>query len=64
MVVFSRGDDGYLADDVLSSGFFLAPQKLEYLDAKGKKQSRTWNGSYRFDIKAVDAGRTWTDAED
>jgi len=64
VLVLSRGDDGYLEDDVLSSGFFLAPQKLEYLDAKGKKQSRTWNGSYRFDIKAVDVGRTWTDAED
>ena len=54
VLLLSRGDDGYLEDDVLSAGFFLAPQTL------GK---RKWNGSYRFDIKAVHAERTWTDVE-
>lgn len=55
VLLLSRGDDGYLEDDVLSSGFFLAPQTL------GK---RKWTGSYRFDIRAVAAERIWTDAED
>lgn len=63
-----RGDDGSLEDDVLSSGFFLAQQTLndEVTTTVGgktttKKVSRKWNGSYRFDIKAVPAERTWTD---
>ena len=63
VLVLMRGDDGYLEDDVLSSGFFLAPQKIKYTDAKGKQQTRAWNGSYRFDIKAVDVARDWTDAD-
>lgn len=63
VIVLMRGDDGYLEDDVLSSGFFIAPQKLKYTDAKGKTQARTWNGSYRFDINAVPVERVWTDVE-
>ena len=54
VLLLSRGDDGYLDDDVLSAGFFLAPQKLD---------KRTWNGSYRFDIKAAQTERVWTDYE-
>ena len=58
-----RWDDGILEDDVWTTGFFLAPQKLKYYDAKGKEQTRTWNGSYRFDIKAVKAVRDWTEVQ-
>jgi len=54
VLILSRGDDGYLEDDVLSSGFFLSPQTL------GK---RKWTGSYRFDIKTMPVERVWTDAE-
>ena len=54
VLLLSRGDDGYLEDDVLSSGFFLAPQTL------GK---RKWTGSYRFDIKATPVDRVWADSE-
>lgn len=61
VLVLSRGDDGYLEDEVLSSGYFLAPQEFKYKDAKGKDQKRKWNGSYRFDINAVHVDRTWTD---
>ena len=63
VLILMRGDDGYLEDDVLSSGFFIAPQKIKYTDAKGKTQTRTWNGSYRFDINAVPVERIWTDVE-
>jgi hypothetical protein len=56
-----RWDDGILEDDVWTTGFFLAPQKIKYHDAKGKEQTRTWNGSYRFDIKAVKAERDWSE---
>ena len=62
VLLFSRGDDGVLDIEVLSSGFFLAPQKIKYIDAKGKQQTRTWNGSYRFDINAIPVGRIWTDS--
>ena len=64
VLVPMRGDDGVLEAEVLSSGFFVAPQKIKYYDAKGKQQTRTWNGSYRFDIKAVDVPREWSDAKD
>ena len=64
VLVLSRGDDGaFLDEEVLSSGFFLAPQNIKYIDAKGKEQKRKWTGSYRFDIKAIPADRTWTDAD-
>lgn len=63
ILLLSRGDDGYLEADVLTAGFFLASQNLKYIDVKGKEQKRKWNGSYRFDIKAVTEKRTWTDAE-
>ena len=63
VVTLLRGDDGVLEPDVLSAGFFVAPQKIKYIDARGATKTRTWNGSYRFDIKAVDAARDWTDAD-
>lgn len=70
ILLTSRGDDGYLEDDVLTSGFFLAPQTLteEVTTTVGgrtttKKVSRKWTGSYRFDLKATDVSRTWTDAD-
>jgi len=57
-----RGDDGYLGDDVLSGGFFLAPQT--FTDTVGaKKATRKWTGSYRFDIKAARADRDWSDPD-
>ncbi len=62
MLILSRGDDGaFLDEEVLSSGFFLAPQNIKYIDGKGKEQKRKWTGSYRFDIRATPVGRTWTD---
>ena len=61
VLVLSRGDDGFIEDEVLSSGFFLAPQNIKYIDAKGKEQKRKWTGSYRFDIRATPVSRTWTD---
>ena len=68
VLVTMRGDDGYLEDDVLSSGFFLAPQTIvtEVTTISAgrettKKVSRKWNGSYRFDINATPADRTWMD---
>jgi hypothetical protein len=67
VLVLMRGDDGYLEDDVLSSGFFLSPQTLNKEVSSGKttkKVSRKWNGSYRFDIKATAADRVWTDFTD
>ena len=64
------GDDGLLDDDVVTSGFFLAPQSLteEVVTTIGtrtttKTITRKWNGSYRFDIKAVAADRVWSDLE-
>ena len=63
VLILSRGDDGVLDNEVLSSGFFLAPQKIKFIDGKGKMQTRTWNGSYRFDINAIPVERIWTDAE-
>ena len=62
VLVLVHGDDGYLEGDVLSSGFFLAPQKIPYT-ANGRQLTRAWNGSYRFDIKAVEVKRDWTDAD-
>ena len=64
VLVPMRGDDGVLDAEVLSSGFFVAPQKIKYYDAKGKQQTRTWNGSYRFDIRATPVPREWSDAKD
>ena len=57
-----RWGDGILGDDVWTTGFFLAPQKIKYEDAKGKTQTRTWTGSYRFDIRATKAVRDWSEA--
>ena len=64
------GDDGILDDGVVTSGFFLAPQSLtrEVVTTIGsrtttKTVTRKWNGSYRFDIKAVAADRVWSDSE-
>ena len=54
VLLLSRGDDGYIEDEVLSCGFFLAPQAI------GK---RKWTGSYRFDIRATPAEIVWTDPE-
>ena len=62
VLILSRGDDLVLDNEVLSSGFFLAPQKIKY-DVNGRTQTRTWNGSYRFDINAIPVERIWTDAE-
>ena len=61
VLVLSRGGDGYIEDDVLSSGFFLVPQEIKYKDATGKDQKRKWTGSYRFDIKATPVDRSWID---
>ena len=61
VLVLSRGGDGYLEDEVLSSGFFLVPQEIKYKDDKGKDQKRKWTGSYRFDIKATPVDCIWTD---
>ena len=63
VLLLSRGDDGNLDDDVLSSGFFLAPQNIKYKDGKGKEQKRKWTGSYRFDVRAAPVERVWTDAD-
>ncbi len=64
VLVLSRGNGSpFLDEEVLSSGFFLAPQNIEHVDAGGKKLKRKWNGSYRFDIKAVDVARDWKDAD-
>ena len=61
VVILSRGDDGYLADDILSSGFFLAPQTFK--ETVGKKTvTRKWTGSYRFDIRATPVAVDWADA--
>jgi len=59
-----RWDDGILENDVWTTGFFLAPQKLKYYDEKAKKeQTRAWTGSYRFDIKATKVDRDWSEAK-
>ena len=62
VLVPMRGDDFLLDAEVLSSGFFLAPQTLTTMVGT-KKVSRKWTGSYRFDIRAVDVARDWTDAD-
>lgn len=62
VLILSRGGDGYLDDDVLSSGFFLAPQTLKET-VSNKTVTRKWTGSYRFDIRATPVERIWTDAE-
>ena len=57
-----RWNDGFLEDDVWTSGYFLAPQKLEYYDEKaGKTKTRSWTGSYRFDIRAVPVKHDWAE---
>lgn len=61
VLVLSRGGEGYIENDVLSSGFFLVPLEIKYKDDKGKDQKRKWTGSYRFDIKATPVDRTWID---
>ena len=58
-----RWDDGILEEEVWTTGFFLAPQKLKYYDAKGTEQTRTWTGSYRFDIRAEKAKRDWSEIQ-
>ena len=61
VLVLSRGGEGYIENDVLSSGFFLVPLEIKYKDDKGKDQKRKWTGSYRFDIKATPVDRSWID---
>ena len=70
VLILSCDDDGYFEDDVLSSGFFLAPQTLSKTvestvggRTSVKTVTRKWNGSYRFDIKAKPVERIWTDKE-
>ena len=60
VLILSRGDEGFIEDEVLSSGFFLAPQTLK--ETVGTKTvTRKWTGSYRFDVRATPVARTWTD---
>ena len=58
ILLLSRDNDGWLEDDVWTTGYFLAPQTL-----KDGTKSRKWTGSYRFDIKATKVPRVWKDAE-
>lgn len=68
IITLARDDSGYLDDDVLSSGFCLVPLKLteEVETVVGgrpstKKESWTWNASYRFDIGLTPAPCNWVD---
>jgi len=61
VLLLSRGDEGYLDDEVWTSGFYLVPQTLTETDAKGKKVTRKWTGSYRFDVKAAGGARDWSE---
>ena len=59
-----RWDDGILEEEVWTTGFFLAQQKIKYYDEKAKKeQTRSWTGSYRFDIRAEKAKRDWSEVQ-
>ena len=61
VLLLSRGDSVALGDEVLSSGFFLAPQTFK--ETVGKKTvTRKWTGSYRFDIRATPVAVDWADA--
>lgn len=59
VLILSRGDEGYIDDGVLTTGFYLGP-KMTY---KEGTKSRSWTGSYRFDIKATKVERDWTEVE-
>lgn len=70
VLVWTRGDDGYLEDDVVTSGYFLAPVTLKETvettvgtRTTVKTVTRKWNGSWRFDIKAARNEREWTDVQ-
>ena len=61
VLLLSRGDSVALGEEVLSSGFILAPQTFK--ETVGKKTvTRKWTGSYRFDIRATPVAVDWEDA--
>ena len=64
-VLITQCDAASLIDpDVWSAGYCLAPAaSIEGYDAKGKKTTRKYTASYRFNILAVDPGETdpWAD---
>lgn len=70
ILLLSRADEGFLAEEVFTTGYFLAPQTFTETqtstDARGKTTTksvtRKYTNSYRFDIRAKDLGeQTWTD---
>ena len=63
ILILNAEDDGYVDEDTVFTGYYLVPMEFSELDAKGKTVKRKYNGSYRFDVKAVDCPYDWTEVK-